>query len=298
MKISKIRLWYTILFLAISIKPLSKTFTFTPRSIDTENSYSITSYNVRVFNVYDHLKDANYESSKGMIDWIIRNNSDVICIQEFYNSNTFPFLTIKSLHQYYPYYHFEPFLSTNNQAFGMVIFSKFPIKNNGYLQLKGNTNNQILFSDIIFPEKTIRVYNMHLQSMAIDPGELKEGFIEKGFIEKVKDAAIKYKYGSEMRVRQVSKLISHMKNSPYPTIIAGDLNDLPYSYIYKKLDMTLQNAFEQCGNGIGFTYADGPLMLRIDNIFLDKNFSISEFEVYEHVKYSDHYPISAKFKLK
>lgn len=100
-----------------------------------------------------------------------------------------------------------------------------------------------------------------------------------------------------MRASQVKILSEHIKNSPYPVILAGDFNDVPYSYTYFTLKSILLNAFEEAGRGFGFTYNKVLFFLRIDNIFYDEAFEIRQFKTHREVDYSDHYPISAVFKL-
>lgn len=90
-------------------------------------------------------------------------------------------------------------------------------------------------------------------------------------------------------------LKKHLLGSPYPVILAGDFNDLPYSYTYFSLRENLENAFESKGRGFGFTYNKVLFFLRIDNVFFDKALEVLQFKTLREVDYSDHYPISAVF---
>ena len=98
-----------------------------------------------------------------------------------------------------------------------------------------------------------------------------------------------------MRTIQISILKKHMANSPFPVILAGDFNDLPYSYTYFSLKEDLENAFEKKGRGFGFTYNKVLFFLRIDNIFYENPMEVLQFKTLREVDYSDHYPISAVF---
>lgn len=84
--------------------------------------------------------------------------------------------------------------------------------------------------------------------------------------------------------------------SPYPVIVCGDFNDVPNSYAYCKIGDRLQNAFVEKGSGIGRTFSNISPTLRIDNIFTDKIFTISQFTRVRN-NLSDHFPIIADVSL-
>ena len=105
------------------------------------------------------------------------------------------------------------------------------------------------------------------------------------------------KKGFQKRAEQLKEVEIYIQNSPYPVILCGDLNDLPYSYTYTRLNKFLNNAFEKAGNGFGFTHNGKLNFLRIDNQFFDSRFQIHSFETIHSIKFSDHYPIKAVYSL-
>ena len=86
--------------------------------------------------------------------------------------------------------------------------------------------------------------------------------------------------------------IKKFYQSKYPVIVCGDFNDVPNSYAYSTIGKGLKNAFAEKGTGIGRTFVSISPTLRIDNIFVDKRFTV---EQYVRIKrnLSDHYAISA-----
>ena len=58
-----------------------------------------------------------------------------------------------------------------------------------------------------------------------------------------------------------------IERSPYPVILCGDFNEVPYGYAYGRVRKQLRNAFENSGTGFGFTYNKAPRYIRIDNQF-------------------------------
>jgi endonuclease/exonuclease/phosphatase family metal-dependent hydrolase len=107
----------------------------------------------------------------------------------------------------------------------------------------------------------------------------------------------KIKTGSVIRSRQANMVNEVLKESPYPVLFAGDLNDVPTTYTYAKVRGDMQDVFLQKGIGIGRTFTSLSPTLRIDYIFADENFSILQYKKYVR-ELSDHYMQVADLKLK
>ncbi len=94
-----------------------------------QNTFKVLSYNARMFNLYEEKK--KFRSSE-IISWVVENDADIKCIQEFYNKdNSKVFNTIKKIsgkrdYRYYMTPLFEG-LSTKRGFLGVAIFSKHPI---------------------------------------------------------------------------------------------------------------------------------------------------------------------------
>jgi endonuclease/exonuclease/phosphatase (EEP) superfamily protein YafD len=81
-------------------------------------------------------------------------------------------------------------------------------------------------------------------------------------------------------------------------ICAGDFNEIPYSYSYRRLKKGLRNSFEEAGAGFGFTYNGNTLVtLRIDNQFYSDRVDCVELETLNTVSYSDHFPLLGTYVL-
>ena len=87
-----------------------------------------------------------------------------------------------------------------------------------------------------------------------------------------------------------------MNHSPYPIILCGDFNDVPVSYAYETIGAGMKNAFVKKGYGISRTFSNISPTLRIDNIFVDQMFSISQFTRVKKLL-SDHFPIIADVRF-
>jgi endonuclease/exonuclease/phosphatase family metal-dependent hydrolase len=277
---------------------ISRTFSMNSDSDGSEErDFSVLSYNVRVFNTYEHLKQGG-KASEGVISFATDFDADIKCFQEYYNyPGSDSFQTTKRVKKNSSQYFIKPVQTLYGQEFGLAIFSKYPIINKGEIKFPHRTFNQAIYADIVIRSDTLRVFNVHLQSMSIDESNLPQVSNDPESKSKFFELIRKLKKGSELRSIQIELLLKEIKQSPYKIILAGDLNDTPYSYSYESLRQLMKNAFEEKGNGLGFTYNGKLFFLRIDNIFYDKNLTLNTFKVLEDVKFSDHYPLFATFKF-
>jgi endonuclease/exonuclease/phosphatase family metal-dependent hydrolase len=271
---------------------ISRTFSWSFRDNSEVRGLKVINYNVRIFNTYTHLQDANRNSSKKMMEWLVNSDAGILSLQEFYyDKSSDIYNSIDRIRKSFPYYYYDPNVFNQiNASFGMAIFSKSRIVNKGNLQLNERSNNQIIFVDVLFQKDTIRIYNIHLQSMSIEESHFTYSLDSwKAILKKLRKGAVQ-------RTSQINALADHVKACPYPVIVTGDLNDTPYSYSYQVLRTRLNNSFEKAGRGMGFTY-NGKLYLRIDNQFASPELKIERFTTYTDIKYSDHFPLEGVYSV-
>lgn len=283
-----------VIALGIGWKFIQVTFQLNQKN-EAANSVTVLSYNTHLFN-FRWSQDGGETASQNALQWVRDHPADIKCLQEFLQDYTTPsHNSIKHLQsegQYEYAYHIVDG-NPKKRSYGMAIFSRYPIINEG-LVFDNRRNNGAMFVDIKVSKDTIRVYNTHLESMSIRADQL--GDME-GIKQNYRATLRKLKNGIQTRASQVKILSEHILNSPYPVIMAGDFNDVPYSYTYFTLRSILKNAFEEAGRGFGFTYNKVLFFLRIDNIFHSHGVNAVQFKTHREVDYSDHYPISAVFTL-
>ena len=282
--------FFPLLSLAIGYKFILITFQFNPKNEKGEG-LNVLSYNAHLFS-YKNPPSAAEEPT--VFAWINEQPAEIKVIQEFYqdftiaNKNALKFLSNGGKLNYtYHALRGEP----KQRSYGMAIFSKYPIVNEGVVFDQKN-NNGAIFADIKIGKDTIRIYNVHLASMSIE-AEAFDNYDSAKLV--YKQTLGKLHLGSLKRAEQVTILQEHYSNSPYPVILMGDLNELPYSNAYFRLSESLQNAFELAGRGFGFTFNRILFFLRIDHIFASPSLTPLQFKTHSEVDYSDHYPISATF---
>ena len=237
------------------------------------NNLSVMSYNVRMFNFYKWNSDK--ELAQKTIDFIHKKSPDILALQEFYNS---PKLSLS-----FPYKYIKT--KSKNNKFGLAIFSKFPIINSGSLDFKESDNN-IVYADILKEQDTIRIYNVHLQSLSINPD--KEYFGE----ENNQKLLIRFQTSFQKQAVQTEQFLAHEKSWNGKKIILGDFNNTAHSWVYRKIKSDKKDAFLEAGSGFGKTF-NYPFPMRIDFILTSKDFEINQFKTFDE-KFSDHFPILAR----
>jgi endonuclease/exonuclease/phosphatase family metal-dependent hydrolase len=264
-------------------------------SINEAAIVKIMSYNVRTFDQYDWIEKDN--TVDDIFKLINSESPDILCIQEFYTKNRIGYRErdiIRKL-QHFPYYSiYYSIKSSPNTGFGIATFSRYPIIKTSRIPFD-NSVNQAVYTDIEFNKDTLRVFNIHLQSIQfrqnnysfIDTLSLKYSNKQ---IEEVKDIGKRLRNAFILRAEQSKIIHNYISESTYPVIVSGDFNDTPISYSYRRIQKGLTDAFRESGKGLGNTYAGDLPSFRIDYILYSKELESVDFKRIKS-KYSDHFPI-------
>lgn len=283
------------------------TYKYLPNHAE-RGSVRLLSANVRIFNVYAQLRDPNFASSKGMISWLANSPADVLCLQEYYHEpqgsqeNGDVFRATERIGRATGREAFVSKTLTNRigAEFGLAIFSRFPIVRRGVISFGKLSQNHAMWADLVRPSHdTIRVFNAHLQSMSLAEEDIVAASTTKsGLRYKSLGLLRRFRNGAIARARQTDTLVARIARSPYPVLLTGDLNDLPYSYPYDQLADHLQNAWASTGLGIGATYHGKLPGLRIDQQFASKEWEVLGCRVHREIVWSDHFPVEALYRLR
>jgi endonuclease/exonuclease/phosphatase family metal-dependent hydrolase len=258
------------------------------------NSFKVLSYNVRLFNLYQW---ENAETESMIFNFLEGENPSIICFQEFYTREK-GFFTKDDLFNRLsstPHKHIKYHTRNSTRNYGMATFSAYPIINMGNIVF-GNSANISIFTDIVLFNDTIRVYNVHLQSIKLNAknytllDSLKQLNYSEKHVSEIKDISYRLHEAFIRRAKQVDVISEHVKSSPHPVIVCGDFNDTPVSYAYRQMSKGLKDAFVESGTGFGNTYSGNFPSFRIDYILHGPELSSIAFER-EKIRLSDHYPI-------
>ena len=211
-------------------------------------------------------------------DFIVQQDADIVCFQEF--SRTID----KKLKQYQFNYQTPFQIGRIKQA----IYSKYKILGTGSINFPNSGNNAI-YVDILIKKDTLRIYNLHLQSLVVRPGSFKREQPQRLF----KRLSITVQKQQE----QAKLVIEHSRSVNYKKIICGDFNNTQFSSVYKTIKGEMNDTFLEKGSGFGSTYNFKFLPYRIDFILADPEINIKSHKNFD-VRLSDHTPVMASFRLK
>jgi endonuclease/exonuclease/phosphatase family metal-dependent hydrolase len=289
----------SVVIIAIGFTHLSNYIKFNkPKNVKT-GTFQVMSYNVRLFNYFERSKSAGSEDK--IIAMVKARKPDIICFQElFLNGNVQKKDSeiIKALGGKY-YSHKKLLGRGKDKFYGIVTYSRFPIAGKGEIVHPGSSSLSI-YTDVIISKDTFRIFNNHLQSFRLRSTE--SSFMEelidsedKQSMDEIKLLSKSLKIGFVRRALQAQMVKNYVDRSPYPVIVAGDFNDTPVSYAYRKIRKGLNDSFVRSGYGAGFTYHGNYPPNRIDYILYDNKLQSTKFEILK-ARYSDHYPVIASFR--
>lgn len=270
-------------------------------------SIRILTWNVRWFDEQKRITKGAYPSRKQMLAFIQEQNPDVLCFQEYFETNKVNYSNMRDIQKMnYPYCYrvIDYGREGGPLEVGVAIFSRFPIVDSMRLRYPGPVHlraaESLIYCDISTGAQTIRVFNTHLQSVLFQ----KEDYARLRMIRTADDSMLdasksilkKLRQGYASRGTQVDIVREQIDKSPHPFVLCGDFNDVPNSYTYFRIRGGHQDAFIAASNGIGRTYRDVAPTLRIDYIMADKQFDVLQCKRFA-VPYSDHYPVLADLRL-
>jgi|TARA_B110000116_G_scaffold271840_1_gene293927 exonuclease III len=279
-------LWWPLVLLILIYPSIDRTLGFCRGAEITKSteSVSITSFNVRRFDEYNWIKGS--ETRTEIFDWISSNPTEIMCFQEFPRFEKDAVATSLDDHKVY---------LTGRKTGPATVTTLKVIRTINWIPT-GERYAKGLITDIVKDSDTLRVYNIHLQSVGLsseDYDAVRQG-ISAGSRTRLISRLVS---AFSIRAAQTRSLRKHIDTSPYPVIVAGDFNDTPVSYALKTIlegsetDMDLCDSFSSSSEGLGATYVGDIPGLRIDFLLHSESLSPFNFKTH-HIELSDHRPVS------
>ena len=185
-------------------------------------------------------------------------NADIICLQERPHTNLVSYDSIKNC---YPQYKYKVINGREDENLNLAIFSKYPISNVKTWYFT-DTYNKMMQADINWNNKSIRLFNVHLQTTGHGTNNL---------------------YNCIQRYKQSFLLQTEIDKSPYPVVLCGDFNDVGISYTIINLlgsvvdiSWNLKGSYQKLGG-----------QFKIDYILATHDWGKNDYTLFP-INYSDH----------
>lgn len=287
----KMKLIIPLVFAVFNLIHASKYVQFSRNIKKPDKEIRVATYNTKLLGALENQN--TFESLKLKLE---SDSFDIVCLQEVFAQKDLKarVLELKKAGKFrmYSFFRLEP-----GRPYGMAVLSKYDIIKSGKIGLGEHTGNMAIYTDVLMGADTVRIYNLHLQSIRFDRGDYR--FIEDRSsmtenLEGSKNLIKRIRQAYRIRGNQADSVAAHMANCPYPTLAMGDLNDVPLSYTYQKLMKDKFDAFRERGSGFERTYK-GPFPdFRIDYILYSKAFTCTSYRSDGDTK-GDHKLVTAGF---
>ena len=250
------------------------------KTINNEDSMRIMSFNSLGFRGKEH----EWESTAGdtIVKFIQNERPDIICFQEF------DYKKIRSHYfEEYPFKYVDFEFGPDNGRVIQAVYSRHKILEKGILDFPESSNSAI-FVDVEYMGDTIRIYNLHLESLKIRPKSIKKERSDKLF------GRLRHSFAKQQEQSTIVR--EHMNNSPYKNIVCGDFNNTQFSNSYFTIKGNLKDSFLEKGRGYGKTINFWKFPFRIDFVLVDPSLEVLSHKNY-NINLSDHEPIMATIKI-
>lgn len=299
-KTNRKKLWLSLVVLVLSFGSWQSLIPFSFNKEEDGKAVKIMTYNVKSFDLYNWTHNKN--THQKIMDFIQKENPDILCLQEFYHQDREPFQNVQQLKEMgYSYYHYGKSIVLTDKnlprSWGVITFSKYPIIEKNTIKFENSLHNLCIKSNIrIADDVEIAVYNMHLESLHFGYDDYKYiselGNDNQVEVEGSKKILYKMYDAFRKRAKQVQEVKSQFKPDERK-IICGDMNDTPFSYTYKQLSKQMNDAYT-FGSSYS-TYIGHIPFIRIDDVLLDKSLKKINYRVADN-ELSDHKAVIVNFK--
>ena len=267
------------------------------RSYATETAFDRAAVKVMSYNVRSFYGEDGRSSVDDILRLIEEQAPDLICLQEFNARLAEQSEEFSLLGEKYEIAHFGR-TQAPDSVYGstMTILSKYRILRSDTVL----TPSSSVWADVIVGEDTVRVFNNHLRSTAINASDnqfiTSHQFLSDTAREtKIRSIVTRLRENSVLRAAQVDSIAQVVGATRTPRIVCGDFNDTPLSYTYRLMSHGLQDAFREKGRGFSHTYRGFYNTFRIDYVLVSDDFEVLSYEV-PSVEFSDHHPVFVRLK--
>ena len=251
---------------------------------------SLLSYNLHNFGGNGFESTPKDTNALLFLDLVREEQPDLLCLQEYVavkGLNVTDSLTVMG------YNHFYGSRGNESKPSGTVVFSKLPIT---YVK---RIDQQKVLVELMKDDRRFRLCCVHMDSYAFsldereDIDQLRHGKLDSSSrhtLSKGKETVLKHEE------EWLNHLCPLVRDCSIPLIFAGDMNDIPSSWLYSQITDYLDDTYRDEGSGFGSTYNGSFPRFRIDMVFRSKEFTTLSYRRI-HTDISDHYPVLVSLEL-
>ena len=136
-------------------------------------TFRLMTYNVKVFNLYDWVKNVHYKQSiMSVIDSV---SPDILCLQEYVYDDRGIFNTRDTILTLLGYKYYNEYFNARNKYFhfGTALFSRFPIISTEPILFKESKNFVVKYKIVLPGSDTVCLFNVHFESIRFSDSEYK-----------------------------------------------------------------------------------------------------------------------------
>ena len=261
--------------------------------LNTKNSLSDSAICVVTYNLGGVTDD---EGRQEVLRFLKDKSPDIVCFQEMYGSlmNMPEFLHFADSMGYHHVVGTGKYILTRFPILGDTLHIDYPTRKNSSMAcwICCQGDSMLLVSNHLESNALSDSDKTEYKNMILEPEQQR---VEKGskvLIRKLREAAF-------YRGSQTDTLCAMIdRNAEKSIIMCGDFNDTPISYTYQRIASRLNCVYRKVGRGVGFTYRQSGIYVRIDHIFASSDWQCIKCYVDERVRASDHFPVVAYLQKK
>ncbi|MFI3295258.1 MAG: endonuclease/exonuclease/phosphatase family protein [Rikenellaceae bacterium] len=272
----------------------------------SENRSKLDTITIATYNVagFKHLLDTDRRAQAvdSIAAYFKAQKVDVICMQEYLDNPKDSMTLYGDAFSQWPYVDFMKIVKEKKLHKGMMVMSRYPLRNMNYYKFKGAVNGFMSVDLLRAKADTITLFNCHMQSTEFNQTQ-PEGLTALVEREDREEAMIKVNEKLNVnfgkRAQQVDSLRYVIDSLRGRVIVAGDFNDTPNSWaVTTTRSDDLRDSFREAGSGYGYSYRPMKKLFRIDYVLYHQDY----FEALEYsspeLPWSDHNPVVVKLVVK